>query len=136
MLDYLHRLLAKDAVRRVVRTFVITFLGILVPGSLGWLHDLTAWANNQGQTPFPDAHGLVYLLVSAIGAAVLAVVNAIWLTVENATGKGFLRTVTPTVTKKRAPRAQKGSAELKQLMFVCGQLTMVVALMITAEILR
>jgi DNA-binding transcriptional LysR family regulator len=75
-----------------VRTFVITFAGLFVPGLLGWLNDLTAWAGSNGQRPFPDAHNLSYLLVSAVAAGAVTVVNALWLIAENASGKGLLRT--------------------------------------------
>ena len=72
----LRRFLARDAVRRAIRTWLITTLGLLVPGLLGWLHALTAWADGQGSTPFPDAHGLAYLAVSASVATASAVTGS------------------------------------------------------------
>lgn len=87
--------MTRDAVRRAVRTFVITTLALFIPGLLGWLNDLTTWAHGQGSTPFPDAHGLAYLGVSAIVAGVVALINLVWNTVEDASGKGFLRDVPP-----------------------------------------
>lgn len=75
-----------DAVKRVARTFVYAFLGILVPGLLGWLGDLTDWARANGQAPLPDAHSLAYLGVAAIGAGFVAVLNALGIVIENATG--------------------------------------------------
>ena len=83
--------MTRDAVRRAIRTFVITTLALFVPGLLGWLNALTEWARNEGATPFPDAHGLAYLAVSAITAGVVALVNLGWNLVEDASGKGFLR---------------------------------------------
>lgn len=90
--------MTRDAVRRAIRTFLITTLALFVPGLLGWLNDLTAWASSEGQRPFPDGHGLVYLAVSAIVAGVVAVINLVWNVVEDAAGKGLLRTVPPKPT--------------------------------------
>jgi len=95
MTNWLSTLLTGDAARRVIRTFLIAFVGLAVPGFLGWLNDLTSWANSHGQQPFPDAHSLVYLAVSAIGAGVIAVLNAIVVMVENGSGKALLRQVPP-----------------------------------------
>lgn len=83
----------RDALARIARTFLWAFLGVLIPGSLGWLNDLTAWAKSQGQTPFPDAHSLAFVGVAAISAGCIAVLNALVLVVENVTGVGILRRV-------------------------------------------
>ena len=53
--------MTRDSVRRALRTFVITTLALFIPGLLGWLNELTMWAADEGQRPFPDGHGLVYL---------------------------------------------------------------------------
>lgn len=82
----------RDAIRRAIRTFVFATLGLAVPGLLGWLNDLTTWARSNGSTPLPDAHGLLFLAVSAIAAGFIALLNFVWVIIENATGKGFLRT--------------------------------------------
>lgn len=84
--------MSADSVRRALRTFVITTVALFIPGLLGWLNDLTAWARAEGGTPFPDAHGLAYLAVSAIVAGVVAVVNLVWNLVEDKAGAGMLRT--------------------------------------------
>jgi hypothetical protein len=80
-----------DGVMRVLRTFVYAFLGLAIPGLLGWLHDLTEWANSQGQSPFPDAHSLAFIGVAAISAGSIAVINALGIWLENATGRAVLR---------------------------------------------
>lgn len=77
--------------RRVIRTFLYAFLGIAIPGALGWLNSLTAWANSQGQTPFPDAGSLAFLGIAAISAGSVAVVNAVGIWLENLSGKAVLR---------------------------------------------
>ena len=84
--------MTRDSLRRALRTFIITTVALFIPGLLGWLNAVTEWARGEGSTPFPDAHGLAYLGVSAIVAGVVAVVNLLWNAVEDATGKGLLRT--------------------------------------------
>lgn len=84
--------MSTDAVRRAIRTFVIAFLGIFIPGALGFMNDVTSWATNGGQKPFPDMHSIAYLGVAALSAAMIAVLNLLWNTVEDASGKGMLRT--------------------------------------------
>lgn len=85
--------MTRESVRRALRTFVITTLALFVPGLLGWLNALTEWARGEGSTPFPDAHGLAFLAVSAITAGVVALINLAWNAVEDASGKGLLRNV-------------------------------------------
>lgn len=87
--------MSRDTIRRAVRTFVITTLGLFVPGLLGWLNNVTEWAAGNGTSPFPDGHGLVYLGVSACVAGIVALVNLAWNALEDGIGKGFLRNVPP-----------------------------------------
>lgn len=102
--------MSRDSLRRVVRTFLIAFLGIAIPGALSWLHDLTEWANGQGQTPFPDARSLAFLAVAAICAGFIALLNLLVVWVEDSTGRGFLRAVPPK--PPRTPRGQRGETML------------------------
>lgn len=97
---------SRDALRRIARTFIQAFLGLLLPGLLGWLHALTDWANDGGQAPFPDASSLAYLGVAAVGAGFVAVVTALMTGIEDTTGRGFLRTVPPN--PKRPRRNERG----------------------------
>lgn len=115
MLTTIRAWLTSDSAHRVARTFAITFAAILIPGLLGWLHALTAWAQADGQAPFPDGHTLAYLAVSAIGAAVIAVVNLLWVMIEDATGKGILRTPGTTTTTAPAPAAPRKRSEAGQI---------------------
>lgn len=89
------KLRAKPWFRRSVRTFLQSFLALLVPGALGWLNDLTQWSQSHGQRPFPHAHSLAYLGVTAITSAVIAVVTALWTKTEDLTGHALLRQVDP-----------------------------------------
>lgn len=87
----LDRVLTSSTFRRPARTFVWAFLGIAVPGALGWLNDLTAWASSEGQAPFPPARSLAFLGVAAVSAGSVALVNALGVWLENRTGRAFLR---------------------------------------------
>ena len=91
----MNRLWASDGARRVVRTFLFAFLGVCLPGLLGWLNALTEWARSEGQAPFPDARSLAFLGVAAIVAGSIAVVNALVVWLEDATGHGILRKPPP-----------------------------------------
>lgn len=91
MLNRIRAFFARESVKRAVRTFVITTLALFVPGLLGWLNEITAWARAEGQAPFPDGVGLVYLAVSASVAGVVAVVNLLWNAIEDTTGHAMLR---------------------------------------------
>lgn len=113
--------LSGDAVRRALRTFLITTVGLFIPGLLGWLNDLTSWAQGNGTRPFPDGHGLAYLGVSAVVAGVVAVVNLIWNGIEDAAGKGVLRTpptTPPPPAGYVAVRAVRVYTLLMTLMFL------------------
>lgn len=89
----------RDSARRVIRTFLFAFLGIALPGAFGWLNALTEWARAEGQTPFPDARSLAFIGVSAIVAGSIALLNLVWVWVEDASGKGLLRAVPPRPVK-------------------------------------
>lgn len=115
----LRSLITGDSIKRVVRTFGITVVVLFVPGLLGWINDVTDWAKGQGSTPFPDAHGLAYLGVSAITAAFVAAGNLVLNAIEDATGKGILRTPTTALAtapkraaKKTPKRNEQGSVTL------------------------
>lgn len=71
-----------NSIRAALRTATFTFLGVLVPGMLTWLHDVSEWATNRGATPFPVTSTLVYLAVAALVAGVTALLNALWVWLE------------------------------------------------------
>lgn len=99
--------MSRDSVRRAFRTFLVATLALFLPGLLGWLNALTEWARSEGSTPFPDAHGLAYLGVSAIVGGVIGLVNLLVTTVEDASGKALMRDVPP-----RADRGQEGGVSV------------------------
>lgn len=97
MKNFLRRLLVGLAhsanVKRALRGALVTFLTLFIPGLLGWLHEVTDWAHAAGTTPFPDAHGIMWLAVSALVSALVGLVNLLVNALETATGKGVLRDV-------------------------------------------
>lgn len=86
---------SSDSVRRAIRTFVFAWLGLMIPAVLGFMNDVTGWANSHGQGAFPDAHNLSYAAIAALSSAMITAVNLIWNGVEDKTGRGFLRDVPP-----------------------------------------
>lgn len=87
-----YRVWYSESFRRAARTFVITTLALFVPGLLGFLNEVTQWANSQGEAPLPDGSGLAYLGVSAIAGGVVAGINLLWNVVEDKSGHAMLRT--------------------------------------------
>lgn len=116
--------MSRDSLRRVLRTFLQAFLGLLLPGLLGWLHELTEWAADQGQRPFPDAGSVAYLGVAAIGAGAVAVVTLVMTGIEDATGKGFLRAVPPN------PRGDRGAVDTRTIAVLALVVAVVVLLVL------
>lgn len=125
--------LASDSAKRVYRTFVIAFVGVSVPGLFGWLNGLTEWARSEGQAPFPDAHSLAFLGVSAIVAGCVAVVNLLVVGLEDATGKRVMRPqraiLGKSVMGQHSPRpTEKGEASLLYILLVVLVVLLILAL--------
>lgn len=125
--------LASDSAKRVYRTFVIAFVGVSVPGLFGWLNGLTEWARSEGQAPFPDAHSLAFLGVSAIVAGCVAVVNLLVVGLEDATGKRVMRPqraiLGKSVMSPLDPRpTEKGQASLLYILLVVLVVLLILAL--------
>lgn len=70
-----------DALRRAIRTFVQTFLGLFLIRLVGFLNQLAEWAGcseaGAEACAFPDITSLGYAAVAAGSAAVVAVIS--WL---------------------------------------------------------
>lgn len=91
----LYRSLLKSTnVKRALRGALMAFLAVFVPGLLGFLHALTAWAPGQA---LPDLHPLASLFVAAVLAGTTFVVNLVIVAIETASGKGILRDVPPVL---------------------------------------
>lgn len=87
--------MTRDSAFRALRTFIISFFALWIPLLIGFLQELTNWANGHGRTPFPDMSALKYGAVSAACAAVIALINWLWNAIEDGLGKGMLRPVPP-----------------------------------------
>jgi TRAP-type C4-dicarboxylate transport system permease small subunit len=87
--------MTSDGLKRVIRTFLIAFFGIFIPGAFQFLNEITQWATSEGQKPFPDMHSASFILVAAVVAGAIALLNLVVNWIEDTTGKGFLRTVPP-----------------------------------------
>lgn len=73
----------KDAAVSFFRVWVITTLGLWIPGLLGWIHEVSEWASQNGAPPFPDPTNLWFLFVAALTAAFPAAIAAIVRLLEN-----------------------------------------------------
>lgn len=73
----------KDSAIAAFRVWIFVALGLFLPGLLGWIAALTEWARSNGTTPFPDAHGLAFLLVAAVSGGFPAALAFIVRFLEN-----------------------------------------------------
>lgn len=76
----------KDAAKSALRVWVFTTLGLWIPGLLGWINEVTKWADQKGAPAFPDPSNLGYLFVAALTAAFPAAVAGLVRYVENLSG--------------------------------------------------
>jgi hypothetical protein len=75
-----------DALKATLRVWVFTTIGLWIPGLLGWINEVTNWANQKGAPPFPDPSNLAFLFVAALTAAFPAAVAGIVRLAENYSG--------------------------------------------------
>jgi len=87
----------KNTVVAAVRTGVVVFVGVLIPGVVGWLNNVAAWLNTDGGSPFPDPSILRTVLFAAGTAAGIALLNALGIIFQNQLGIGK----TPEYTSAR-----------------------------------
>ena len=76
----------KDAAKSALRVWIFTTLGLWIPGLLGWINEVTQWANSKGAPAFPDPSNLAFLFVAALTAAFPAAVAGVVRFLENASG--------------------------------------------------
>lgn len=84
-----------DASKAAFRVWIFTTLGLWIPGLLGWVHDVSSWAQQNGAPPFPDPSNLMFLFVAALTAAFPAAVTGLWRIAENYSGHTMLRAAGP-----------------------------------------
>jgi hypothetical protein len=94
-----------DAAKSAFRVWVITTIGLFLPGMLGWIQEVTQWANQQGAPAFPDPSNLAYLFVAALTAAFPAAVAGLVRLLENGIGHSLVgpRAAGPEVPAKPQP---------------------------------
>jgi hypothetical protein len=88
----------KDALKSAALVWLFTTVGLWIPGLLGWISEVTKWADQKGAPPFPDPSNLGYLFVAALTAAFPAAVAGLVRFVENASGKALLPRTSSTPT--------------------------------------
>lgn len=94
----------KDALISFFRVWVITTVALWIPGLLGWIHEVSEWADQKGAPAFPDPSALGFLFVAALTAAFPAALAAIVRLIENSTGKSILpRPAGPTPPSPAPP---------------------------------
>jgi hypothetical protein len=86
----MNRAIIKDAAISFFRVWVITTLGLWIPGLLGWVHEVSEWAEQKGAPAFPDPSNLAFLFVAALTAAFPAAIAALLRLIENAAGTSLL----------------------------------------------
>jgi hypothetical protein len=80
----------KDAAKATLRVWIFTTVGLWVPGLLGWINEVTRWADQRGAPPFPDPSNLAFLFVAALTAAFPAAVAGLVRLFEDAAGTSIL----------------------------------------------
>lgn len=79
-----------DALKSAVRVWAFTTIGLTIPGLLGWIAEVTSWAEQKGAPAFPDPSNLAYLFVAALTGAFPAAVAGLWRLAENYSGHTVL----------------------------------------------
>lgn len=97
-----------DALKAALRVWVFTTIGLWIPGLLGWIREVTQWADQKGAPAFPDPSNLGYLFVAALTAAFPAAVAGVVRWAENASG----HTVLPRASGPTPPADDRGGADL------------------------
>jgi hypothetical protein len=116
----------KDALKSFVLVWLFTTVGLFIPGMLGWINEVTQWANQPGAPAFPDPSNLAYLFVAALTAAFPAAVAGIVRYVENVTGKGLL---------PRTAAAPVGNSQPGEVGFLDTRTAAVVALVLVVIVI-
>jgi len=64
-----------NSLKAALWTALFSFFGLFGTTLVGFFQQVSEWASNSGQDPFPDVSVLGYAFVSAIGSAVIGLVN-------------------------------------------------------------
>ena len=116
----------KDAAKSALLVWLFTTVGLFVPGMLGWIQEVTQWANQKGAPAFPDPSNLAYLFVAALTAAFPAAVAGIVRYIENASGTRLL----PRTASAPVPPARRGDRGESTIALIVGVLVVLILLVL------
>lgn len=119
----------KDALKSALLVWLFTTVGLWIPGLLGWINEVTEWAEQKGAPAFPDPSNLGYLFVAALTAAFPAAVAGLVRFFENMSGTQLLpRTASAPV---RSPAAgEAGQVNLLYALLVVLVIVVIVVLVV------
>lgn len=119
-----------DAAKSAGLVWVFTTVGLFVPGMLGWIAEVSSWAEQKGAPAFPDPSNLGYLFVAALTAAFPAAVAGLVRYIENLTGKQMLPRTAASPVYTPQHRGQAGAANTRTIALVALVVAVVVLLVI------
>ena len=120
-----------DALKSAALVWLYTTLGLWIPGLLGWIHEVTQWAEQRGAPAFPDPSNLAYLFVAALTGAFPAAIAGIVRLIENLSGKSLLpRTSSVPVNATPQPRPDAGAVRMDIILSVAAGVVLAVVLVV------
>lgn len=118
----------KDAAKSALRVWVFTTLGLWIPGLLGWVHDVSAWADQKGAPAFPDPSNLAFLFVAALTAAFPAAVAGVVRYLENIAGHSVLPRASGPTAPAPVVRPDTGAGEARLFLIIVAAVVVAVVL--------
>lgn len=83
-----------DFIRRPLRLFLFSFLGLFLVSLSGWLGEVQSWATGVDGATFPDVRVLGSAAIAASSSALISVISLVWNFLEDKTQ------VVPSVLKE------------------------------------
>ncbi len=74
-----------DYIRRPLRLFVFSFLGLFLVSLSGWLSEVQSWATGVDGAAFPDVRVLGSAAIAASSSALISVISFVWNFLEDKT---------------------------------------------------
>lgn len=119
----------KDALKSAGLVFLYTTIALWIPGLLGWINEVTNWANQKGAPPFPDPSNLAFLFVAALTAAFPAALAFIVRFIENTSGIKILPRSSGAVVSD-PPRGQGGYLSGRDIALIAAVVLIIVVLIL------
>lgn len=117
----------KDALKSAFRVWVIGTMMLWIPGLLGWVNEVTKWADQKGAQPFPDPSNIAFLFVAALTAAFPAVGMGILRYFENLSGHSVLRPAGPPIVSNPRPEGGRIDPLYALVVVILGLLAVALA---------